>query len=104
MASRVLQLYSHQFYTSDFGVISQSNDSARAAVERTLLSTVLPQVDLRFLAFTSMEKVYGSHVYRSNLDAESPQKFGECSAMTPYVILHYFYTLIVFKVSFGSLS
>ena len=85
MANRVLNLYSHQFYTNDYGVINSSHDAVRADAESTLLAEVLPQVNLNYLAMTPMELVYGSYIYRSNLTAENPQCFGECTPMTPYV-------------------
>ena len=83
MAIRVLELYSHQFYVNDFGLINPANEAERASAERTLQSLVLPEVNLRFMAMTSMEMWYGSHVYCTNLDAKNPQVAGDCTPVTP---------------------
>ena len=83
VAIKVLSLYSHQFYVNDFGLINPAHEADRASAERTLQSLVLPKVDLRFMPMTSMELHYGSHVYRTNLDADVPQVAGDCTPTTP---------------------
>ena len=83
VASKILELYSHQFYVNDFGLINPTHEAERASAERTLQSLVLPKVNLRFMAMTPMELWCGSHVYRTNLDAEVPQVAGDCTPTTP---------------------
>ena len=83
MAVKILEMYSHQFYVNDFGLINPAQEATRASAERTLQSLVLPKVNIRFMAMTPMELCYGSHVYRTNLDAEVPQVSGDCTPTTP---------------------
>ena len=85
MAVKVLEMYSHQFYVNDFGLINPSQEATRASAERTLQTMVLPKVNLRFMAMTPMELWLGPHVYCTNLDAEAPQIAGDCTPKTPYV-------------------
>ena len=40
VAAKVLEMYSHQFYVNDFGLINPLHEAPRASAERTLQSMV----------------------------------------------------------------
>ena len=83
MAKKVIEMYSYNFYMDHYGVIDSEEESTRAQLETKLKETVLPELNLRFLAMSEMELCFNSHVCRTNPHSDPPQQDGECTAATP---------------------
>ena len=83
MAERVINMYSHNFYMDHYGVINPEEESTRAKLETKLKETVLPELNLRFMAMSEMELFYNSYICRANPYSDPPQFDGECTAETP---------------------
>ena len=83
VAEEVLELFSHQFYVDDFGIINNEADSIRAAHECTLQETVLSQINVRFVAMTPMELHYGSYICVAGWNADHLQTIPVCTQSTP---------------------
>ena len=83
VATKVLEMFSHQFYVNDYGIINDDDDSVRASHERTLQEAVLAKVDLRFMAMTPMELYYGSHVCFAEWSTDHSKVQANCTLATP---------------------
>ena len=83
MATKVVRLYSRNYYADDFGVTDQAETRRRSEFETNLQAVVLPLLDIRFLAVSSMEIHCRSSVYIRNADVQTPQFQGRCSLRTP---------------------
>ena len=83
VADDVLELFSHQFFVDDFGVINNEADSIRASHECTLQEAVLSQIDVRFMAMTPMELFYGSYICVAKWNADHLQTAPNCTQSKP---------------------
>ena len=82
IVKRTLGLFSHSFLLPASHVHAETAE-ARQTAERTLKSTVLPQLDVTLMAYTPMERNLGSYCYINNSEAIVPQCTGSLSVTTP---------------------
>ena len=80
---RVLGIFSRQ-YTLPTHVDSSSTEE-RQKTDLLLMTEVLPQMDIRLMALTPMERFYGDFCYINHSEALIPQSTGSLSPSTPLV-------------------
>ena len=81
LVQKTLSLFSRQYILPPH-VDSDTSDD-RKAIDESLLSEVLPQLDVHLMAVTPMERYFGEFCYINNSDASIPQVTGSLTPQTP---------------------
>ena len=78
---KALSIFSRQYILPPH--IDSETSDVRKALDESLLSEVLPQLDVRLMAVTPMERHFGDFCYINHPDASTPQVTGSLSPQTP---------------------
>ena len=83
VTKKVLHIYSKDFHVDDFGITESTEARVRAQKELALQASVLPLLDLNFMAMSTIEQIFSSHVFVVNSASTILQTRGHCTADPP---------------------
>ena len=81
LVQKVLAMFSRQYTLPTH--VDSSTSAERQSTDKLLLSEVIPQLNINFMAITPMERHFGAFCYINHSAALVPQVTGSLSPSTP---------------------